>query len=145
MLLKVAVPLILHALTLPSGAEIFWRMLDDDFTDDDWRVRFAAVEKATLVFRFLEDRPVKKCPAVRTVLAHAFCCVIASMDDIDVHVGQRATLLLGTIHDHAVRNLIHSLEYQGRSHALAALRYVKVRNGYMNESFPYVQTDVADF
>ena len=68
-------------------------MLDDDFTDDDWRVRFAAVEKATLVFRFLEDRPVKKCPAVRTVLAHAFCCVIASMDDIDVHVGQRATLL----------------------------------------------------
>ena len=110
---QVAVPLILHSLTLPSGAEIFWRMLDDDFTDDDWRVRFAAIEKATLIFRFLEDRPVKKCPAVRTVLAHAFCCVIASMDDIDVHVGQRATLLLGTIHDHAVKNLTHSLEYQG--------------------------------
>ena len=34
---QVAVPLILHSLTLPSGAEIFWRLIDDDFTDDDWR------------------------------------------------------------------------------------------------------------
>ena len=27
---------------------------------DDWRVRFAAVEKATVIFRFLDDKPVKK-------------------------------------------------------------------------------------
>ena len=46
------------------------------------------------------------------MLSHAFCCLIASMDDINVHVSQRAILQLGTIHDSAVRVLVASLEYQ---------------------------------
>lgn len=78
----------------------------------DWRVRFAAVEKITLILRFLEDKPVKKCPAVRSVLSHAFCCMIASMEDINVHISQRAILHLGTIHDSAIRTMLWSLEHQ---------------------------------
>jgi len=46
------------------------------------------------------------------VLSHAFCCLIASMEDISVQVSQRATVQLGTIHDHAVKTLVWSLEYQ---------------------------------
>ena len=34
------------------------------------------------------------------------------MDDINVHVSQRAILQLGTIHDSAVKVLVTSLEYQ---------------------------------
>lgn len=48
----------------------------------------------------------------RSVLSHAFCCLIASMDDINVHVSQRAILHLGTIHDSAVKVLVNGLEYQ---------------------------------
>lgn len=34
------------------------------------------------------------------------------MDDINVHVAQRATLYLGTIHDNAVQSLLYCLESQ---------------------------------
>lgn len=57
---QASVPILVHSITLPGGADIFWRSLDEDFNADDWRVRFAAVEKVTLLFRFLEDRTVKK-------------------------------------------------------------------------------------
>ena len=89
---QVAVPLILHAVTLPGGADALWKVLDEDFHSDDWRVRFAAVEKVTVIFRFLDDKPVKKSAALRSVLSHAFCCLIACMDDITPHVSQVWTL-----------------------------------------------------
>ena len=100
---QAAVPIILHSITLPGGADIFWKALDEDFNNEDWRVRFSAVEKVTLMFRFLEERPLKKSHALRSVLSHAFCCLISSMDDINVHISQRATLHLGTIHDSALK------------------------------------------
>ena len=109
---QVAVPLILHAVTLPGGADALWKVLDEDFHSDDWRVRFAAVEKVTVILRFLDDKPVKKSAALRSVLSHAFCCLIACMDDITPHVSQRASVYLGTIHDAAIKTLIWCLEYQ---------------------------------
>lgn len=36
----------------------------------------------------------------------------SSMDDINVHVAQRATLYLGTIHDQAIQSLLFCLESQ---------------------------------
>ena len=38
----VAVPLLLHCLTLPTGSDIFWRLVEDDFTNEEWKIRFAA-------------------------------------------------------------------------------------------------------
>ena len=109
---QVAVPLILHAVTLPGGADALWKVLDEDFHSEDWRVRFAAVEKVTVILRFLDDKPVKKSAALRSVLSHAFCCLIACMDAITPHVSQRASVYLGTIHDAAIKTLIWCLEYQ---------------------------------
>ena len=37
---------------------------------DDWRVRFAAVEKATVIFRFLDDKPVKKRYAYHSICSY---------------------------------------------------------------------------
>ena len=54
-----AVPLLLHSLALPHGADLLWTRLDAEFTSQDWRVRHTAVEKATLLFRFLAETPVK--------------------------------------------------------------------------------------
>lgn len=49
---------------------------------------------------------------LQTALATAFCYLIASMDDINVYVAQRATLYLGTIHDKAIKSLLFCLESQ---------------------------------
>ena len=36
------VPLLLHCLTLPTGADLLWKLVEDDFNNDDWRARFSA-------------------------------------------------------------------------------------------------------
>eukprot|EP00094_Tigriopus_californicus_P000131 TCALIF_00127-PA protein Name:"Similar to UNC79 Protein unc-79 homolog (Homo sapiens)" AED:0.02 eAED:0.04 QI:0/0/0/0.66/0.5/0.33/3/0/2591 len=106
------VPLLLHATSLPGGADILWKSLDEDFNNEDWRTRFAAVEKISLILRFVEDKPIKKSHLLRSVLSHAFCCLIASTDDVNVHVSQKAILQLGTVHDTAIQLLLWCLENQ---------------------------------
>ena len=51
----------------------------------------------------MDATPLRSEVGLQTALATAFCHLIASMDDINVHVAQRATLYLGTIHDHAIK------------------------------------------
>ena len=66
-----------------------------------------------MVFRFLPDNFWKKNSAsVKSVLSHAFCCFIACMDDLTAQVSQQATLMLGTIHDAALKSVMSCLEYQ---------------------------------
>ncbi|XP_050313784.1 protein unc-79 homolog isoform X3 [Anthonomus grandis grandis] len=107
-----AVPLMLHCITLPAGPDVFWRIIQDDFHHQDWRVRFTAVEKVTVLARFMADCPLRNQVHLQAALANAFCYLISSMDDPNVYVAQRATLYLGTIHDFAIRSLIMCLESQ---------------------------------
>ncbi|CAH1121158.1 unnamed protein product [Ceutorhynchus assimilis] len=107
-----AVPLLLHCITLPAGPDVFWRIIQDDFHNQDWRVRFTAVERVTVLARFMADCPLKNQMQLQAAMANAFCFLISSMDDPNVYVAQRATLYLGTIHDFAVRSLILCLESQ---------------------------------
>lgn len=39
---QVTVPLLLHCVTLPCGADTFWRLVQEEFHNSDWRVRFVA-------------------------------------------------------------------------------------------------------
>lgn len=39
---QLAVPLIIHAITLPCGEEVFWNVTNKDFTSSEWEVRFKA-------------------------------------------------------------------------------------------------------
>jgi len=41
-LAQVAVPMIMHCLTLPSGPEALWATVVDDMTNQEWNVRFKA-------------------------------------------------------------------------------------------------------
>uniref|UniRef100_A0AAR5PWG4 Protein unc-79 homolog n=1 Tax=Dendroctonus ponderosae TaxID=77166 RepID=A0AAR5PWG4_DENPD len=107
-----AVPLLLHCITLPAGPDVFWRVIQDDFHNQDWRVRFTAVERVTVLARFMADCPLRNQVQLQAALANAFCYLISSMDDPNVYVAQRATLYLGTIHDFAIRALIMCLESQ---------------------------------
>lgn len=100
---QVGVPLLLHCITLPVGSDVFWKILQEYFHHSDWRVRFQAVERVTVIARFMDSTPLRTEVNLQTALATAFCHLIASMDDINVYVAQRATLYLGTIHDSAIR------------------------------------------
>lgn len=106
------VPLLLHCITLPHGSDVFWNIVQEAFHHKDWRVRFTAVERVTIIFRFMDSTPLRSEVGLQTSLATAFCHLIASMDDINVHVAQRATLYLGTIHDQAIQSLLFCLESQ---------------------------------
>ncbi|XP_021924860.1 protein unc-79 homolog isoform X4 [Zootermopsis nevadensis] len=109
---QVCVPLLLHCITLPSGSDVFWKVIQEEFHNTDWRVRFVAVERVTVIARFMDSTPLRSNLTLQAALANAFCYLISSMDDINVHVAQRATLYLGTIHDNAIKSLMVSLETQ---------------------------------
>ncbi|KAL4717234.1 hypothetical protein ACJJTC_017121, partial [Scirpophaga incertulas] len=106
------VPVLLHCVTLPGGADVFCSLIRDQFHNQDSRVRFTAVERVTIIIRFMDGSPVKSSLPLQTALATAFCYLISSMDDINVYVAQRATLYIGTIHDKAIEMLLYCLETQ---------------------------------
>lgn len=39
---SVAVPLLIHCLAQPTGADVFWELVESDFNNEDWKVRFSA-------------------------------------------------------------------------------------------------------
>jgi protein unc-79 len=77
--------------------------LQEVFHHPDWRVRFQAVERVTVIARFMDSTPLRNEVNLQAALATAFCHLIACTDDGNVYIAQRATLYLGTIHDNAIR------------------------------------------
>lgn len=39
---QVCVPLLLHCISLPSGSDVFWKVIQEEFHNTDWKVRFVA-------------------------------------------------------------------------------------------------------
>ncbi|CAL4059356.1 unnamed protein product, partial [Meganyctiphanes norvegica] len=109
---EVCVQLLLHFVTLPCGSDIFWKLCEKQFNGQNWKVRFQAVEKVVVIGRFLGLSAVRQCPGLQAAIAHAFCFLIASLDDINVSVAQRATLYLTTLPDSGLRALCWCLEQQ---------------------------------
>ncbi|KAK5639447.1 hypothetical protein RI129_011939 [Pyrocoelia pectoralis] len=107
-----AVPLLLHCITLPAGSDVFWRVVQEEFHNPDWKIRFTAVDRVTIIACFMDSTPLRNVPALQAALTNAFCYLISSMDDCNVYVAQRAALYLGTIHDAAVKSLLMCLETQ---------------------------------
>ncbi|CAH2985737.1 unnamed protein product [Chilo suppressalis] len=109
---SVAVPVLLHCVTLAGGADVFCGLVRDQFHHHEARVRFTAVERVSIIIRFMDGSPIKTSLPLQTALATAFCYLISSMDDTNVYVAQRATLYIGTIHDNAIELLLYCLETQ---------------------------------
>lgn len=101
-LAAVAAPVLLHCATLAGGADVLCALLRDAFQHADAARRFAAVERAAVLLRFVRPAPARASPALQAALAAAACYLVASMDDASVHVAQRATLYLGAVHDDAI-------------------------------------------
>uniref|UniRef100_A0A672F5N2 Unc-79 homolog, NALCN channel complex subunit n=1 Tax=Salarias fasciatus TaxID=181472 RepID=A0A672F5N2_SALFA len=111
-LASLAVPQLLHALSLSHGADIFWNLINSNFNSKDWKIRFEAVEKVAVLCRFLDIGAVTKNHLLKYALAHAFCCFLASVEDVNPAVATRARLLLDTIKRPALQGLCLCLDFQ---------------------------------
>ncbi|XP_061113688.1 protein unc-79 homolog isoform X4 [Conger conger] len=111
-LASLAVPQLLHALSLPHGADIFWGIVDTNFNSKDWKMRFEAVERVAVLCRFLDISSVTKNHLLKYSLAHAFCCFLAAVEDVNPAVATRARLLLDTIKRPALQGLCLCLDFQ---------------------------------
>uniref|UniRef100_A0A4W3HGP9 Unc-79 homolog, NALCN channel complex subunit n=1 Tax=Callorhinchus milii TaxID=7868 RepID=A0A4W3HGP9_CALMI len=111
-LASVAVPLFLHSLSLSHGADIFWGIVDSNFNSKDWKMRFDAVEKVAVLCRFLDIQSVTKNHLLKYSLAHAFCCFLAAVEDVNPAVATRARLLLDSIKRPALQGLCLCLDFQ---------------------------------
>ncbi|KAM9355990.1 protein unc-79 homolog isoform 3-T3 [Pholidichthys leucotaenia] len=111
-LASLSVPLLLHALSLSHGADIFWNHINSNFNSKDWKIRFEAVEKVAVLCRFLDIGAVTKNHLLKYALAHAFCCFLASMEDVNPAVATRARLLLDTIKRPALQGLCLCMDFQ---------------------------------
>uniref|UniRef100_A0A1A7YAR5 Unc-79 homolog n=1 Tax=Iconisemion striatum TaxID=60296 RepID=A0A1A7YAR5_9TELE len=111
-LASLAVPQLLHALSLSHGADIFWNLINTNFNSKDWKTRFEAVEKVAVLCRFLDISAVTKNHLLKYSLAHAFCCFLASVEDVNPSVATRARLLLDTIKRPALQGLCLCLDFQ---------------------------------
>uniref|UniRef100_T1JB25 Protein unc-79 homolog n=1 Tax=Strigamia maritima TaxID=126957 RepID=T1JB25_STRMM len=109
---QVSVQILLHCITLPSGTDIFWKIIEENFHSDDWMVRAAAVEKVTMIARFVEWEPLRQSQSLQSSLANAFCYLISSMDDIQPSVAQKGMLYLETIKNSSLKCLCWCLEVQ---------------------------------
>ncbi|KAL7992646.1 hypothetical protein Chor_016902 [Crotalus horridus] len=109
---SLAVPLLLHALSLPHGADIFWTIINTNFNSKDWKVRFETVEKVAVLCRFLDIHSVTKNHLLKYSLAHAFCCFLTAVEDVNPAVATRAGLLLDTIKRPALQGLCLCLDFQ---------------------------------
>ncbi|XP_036113707.1 protein unc-79 homolog isoform X5 [Molossus molossus] len=109
---SLAVPLLLHALSLPHGADIFWTVINGNFNSKDWKMRFEAVEKVAVICRFLDIHSVTKNHLLKYSLAHAFCCFLTAVEDVNPAVATRAGLLLDTIKRPALQGLCLCLDFQ---------------------------------
>ncbi|BFZ12415.1 hypothetical protein BsWGS_15454 [Bradybaena similaris] len=106
------IPLMLHCMTLPTGSHVLWCLVEQDFGHDDWRARYAAVEKVTVLARCLEPEAIRNNHVIQTSLTHAFCHLIGSIEDINAAVAQRAIMFLETIRPAALKLLVCCLEFQ---------------------------------
>ncbi|TRY55538.1 hypothetical protein DNTS_003662, partial [Danionella cerebrum] len=111
-LASLAVPQLLHALSLGHGADIFWRLVDSSFNNNDWKIRFQAVERVAVLCRFLDIGSVTKSHVLKYSLAHAFCCFLTSIEDVNPAVATRARLLLDSIRRPALQGVCLCLDFQ---------------------------------
>ncbi|CAI2726869.1 unnamed protein product [Schistosoma spindalis] len=183
------VPLVLHCLSFPGGFNVFWKLIEHDFSHCDWRIRFGAIEKVSVLLRELDycilasgfsgsagnklnhllsggsmassgainlfsrltgithmgrtkfnpnrknlpsghgmkqhggtnTEPINKVaaqsnnnrhPLIQSAIAHAFCCLIGSLDDPNSTVAQYTSLQIASLNNISLACAIQCLEFQ---------------------------------
>ncbi|XP_048586447.1 protein unc-79 homolog isoform X2 [Nematostella vectensis] len=109
---EIATRILLHCICLPYGAEKLCDNVESAFTEHDWRVRFAGVEKVTVLARFLEKENVKSNNIAMSALAQCFTFLVGAVEDVCTPVSTRAIAMLDTIKASALKILYSCIEHQ---------------------------------
>lgn len=109
---EICVEILLHCICLPFGAEKLCDSVESAFTDDDWRVRFAGVEKFTVIARFLEIEKFKSNKVAMSALAHCFTYLVGAVEDVCTPVSTRTIAMLETIKSTSLKTLYACIEHQ---------------------------------
>lgn len=109
---QLSVSLLLHCITLPCGTDMFWKVVEHDFHNDNWRAVFAAVEKVSMIAHFVDSSAVKNSPLLQSSLANAFTYLVRCLDDKHQVIAQRSLLNLETIKTSSLKLFLWCLEVQ---------------------------------
>lgn len=101
-----------HAVTFPSGEEVFWKTLHANFSDNDWRIRFDAVERVYVLAHMAKTSAVKANKVVQTALAAAFYHLVSSVHDTSAAVAQRALIAVRALPSSVLKLIVFCLESQ---------------------------------
>lgn len=91
------VPLLLHCCCLPFGAERLCSELEKDFTSEEWKDRFAAVDKVGLMCQFVSDEYICNSPYARSVVVYGMVFLTHAFEDISTMVATRARSVIQSI------------------------------------------------
>ncbi|CAB1335244.1 unnamed protein product [Coregonus sp. 'balchen'] len=142
-LASLAVPQLLHALSLSHGADIFWNLVDSNFNSKDWKIRFEAVEKVAVLCWFLDIGSLTKNHLLKYSLAHAFCSFLTSVEDVNPAVATRARLLLDTIKSPALQQEVPALSWEFFVNRFETLSLEAQLHLDCNKEFPFPTTITA--
>ncbi|VDK31436.1 unnamed protein product [Gongylonema pulchrum] len=92
----------MHCITLPSGEEMFWNVVNAQFTDQRWEERFSAANAA----------PISSNKVIQTSLSCCIAHLIASVDDPNPAVAQRALLSIKHMPSASLKLMCLCLESQ---------------------------------
>ncbi|XP_068682061.1 protein unc-79 homolog isoform X2 [Montipora foliosa] len=109
---QLCVQILVHCICLPYGAEKLCDEVENAFSSDDWRERFAAVERVAVIARFLEKEHIKSNNIVMSALAHCFTYLVGAVEDVCTPVHLRALYMLDTIRASSLKVLYKCIEHQ---------------------------------
>lgn len=109
---QLCVQVLMHCICLPFGAENLCEEVEDAFCDDDWRMRFSAVEKVTVIARSLKKENIKSNNIAMSALAQCITYLVGAVEDICTAVSTRAIAMLDTIRASSLRLLYKCIEHQ---------------------------------
>uniref|UniRef100_A0A915CI63 Uncoordinated protein 79 n=1 Tax=Parascaris univalens TaxID=6257 RepID=A0A915CI63_PARUN len=109
---ELAVPLIMHCITLPCGEDMFWKTVNTQFTDARWQERFKAVERMCVLCGLANAAPVKANKVIQTSLSCGVAHLIASVHDPNAAIAQRAILAIRAMPSSSLKLMCFCLESQ---------------------------------
>ncbi|XP_041469783.1 protein unc-79 homolog [Lytechinus variegatus] len=109
---ELLVPLILHCFALPCGADVMWRLVDNEVESESWQTRFRAAERVTVMLRCVEKKSLGNNTVIMGSLAHAFSSLVVATEDICPAVSARAILMIESIPMKVIKVLVGCLEFQ---------------------------------
>uniref|UniRef100_A0A1I7VUI5 Protein unc-79-like protein n=1 Tax=Loa loa TaxID=7209 RepID=A0A1I7VUI5_LOALO len=111
-LAELVIPLIMHCITLPSGEEMFWKVVNSQFIDQRWEERFSAVERSSVLLQLANALPINSNKVIQTSLSCCITHLIASVDDPNVAVAQQALLSIQHMPSASLKLMCLCLESQ---------------------------------